>query len=88
MYSMRTCPLVNKQNQVPMGAFWECKEPSCRFQVEGVCALLAAYIESKENRRILKCDCRKTSALDSAPHKKADGDGCLFAADLTISSQA
>ena len=30
----------------------------------------------------------KKSALDSAPHKKADGDGGLFAADLTISSQA
>lgn len=59
MYSMRTCPLVNKQNQVPMGAFWECKELSCRFQIEGVCAILAAYIESKENRRILNAIAEK-----------------------------
>jgi hypothetical protein len=53
MYLNRVCPLVNKPNQVAGGKEWQCNEPSCRFQINGVCAIIGSFAEAKDNRKIL-----------------------------------
>jgi len=53
MYINRTCPLVNKQNQVIGREPWACQEPGCRFQIDGVCAVIGAFYESRDNRKML-----------------------------------
>lgn len=54
MYNfLSTCPVVNRKNSVPNGAYWQCHDMDCRFQVEGVCAPLAGLEESREANRKL-----------------------------------
>ena len=59
MYINRTCPLVNQNTQVIGGAPWECREMSCRFQFDGVCAIIGAFVESKDNRHLLNAIAQK-----------------------------
>jgi len=51
MYINRICPLVNKANQVAMGNPCHCNEPDCRFQIEGVCAIIGNFVNSQEIRQ-------------------------------------
>lgn len=53
MYAGRICPLMNKANQVPMGELWQCHEAQCRFQIDGVCAILGNYHINKNVDSIL-----------------------------------
>lgn len=59
LYLNRTCPLVNKKNQVPGGRPWDCKEMNCRFQLDGVCVIIASFISAEENRRMLHEICKR-----------------------------
>lgn len=59
MYINRTCPLVNRENQVPMGQPWQCNDLDCRFQIDGVCAIIGAFVESKDNRHLLNAIAQK-----------------------------
>lgn len=58
LYLNRTCPLVNKKNQVIGGQPWNCHDTSCRFQIDGVCAIIGSYIKAWENRRVLNEICK------------------------------
>lgn len=63
MYVGRICPLVDKPNQVPMGQPWECREPTCRFQIDGVCAIIGGFIESRDNRKLLNAIANKAGVI-------------------------
>ena len=43
MFLNKICTIVKKATEVPGGHFWECRENSCRFQINGRCAILASY---------------------------------------------
>lgn len=40
MYLNKKCPFYGKINNIPMKEPFHCSEPSCRFQVEGVCVII------------------------------------------------
>ena len=53
MYIGRVCPLVHKENQVPFQEPFACREMTCRFQIEGVCAIIGAFYDSQDIGRRL-----------------------------------
>lgn len=53
MFEMKTCPIVNKQNQVFNGNVWDCHEQKCRFQIDGVCVIIGTFVETRELRLVV-----------------------------------
>ena len=54
MYLNRTCPLSeNKLTMKIGGQPFECADQKCRFQIEGVCAIIGSLYEARENRILL-----------------------------------
>lgn len=49
MFENKICPLVNKNTEVPGGHYWECRESTCRFQINGRCVILAGYDTAMNN---------------------------------------
>lgn len=57
MYQSRKCPFYNKITTIPLKEPFHCSEPSCRFQIEGVCAIIGAFYEARlVNIRLAKIE--------------------------------
>lgn len=57
MYLNKKCPFYRKINNIPMKKPFHCSEPSCRFQVEGVCVIIGAFYEARlVNIRLAKIE--------------------------------
>lgn len=57
------CPIVGRSTSIPFGNAWECSEHSCRFRIDGVCAIIGAFAESKDNRRLLNAIAQKIGVI-------------------------